>query len=82
MSFFIPSYRRESNTEGPFPGEPDRSWTLHVVAWLGLEFVLKVPREPYGYKTAGASSPNGFRTPEYQKICDECASRFSKGGIA
>lgn len=82
MSFFFPSYRCELNTEGPFPGEPDRLWTQYVVEWFGFEFVLRVPRRSRGAETAFAPPEGVFKAPEYGQVCDECAGRVAPGGDA
>ena len=78
---FMPGYRQEMSTEGPFPGEPDRLWTMHVVEWLGMEFVLKMPRAPlecekpmYGKGTP--ADDKCFR-PFETRMWPECAAKFS-----
>ena len=84
----VPRYRRESNTEGPFPHEPDRYWTLHVVSWLGMEFVLKMPRQPQSEefftedKLKREFSDIFPVHTAHGNICPDCTTRMSQGGVA
>lgn len=79
---FIPSYRCEENTDYGGPEDAAREWTMHVIEWLGLEFVLKVPRgrteEPTDDERSESPEPlgeRGFRVTGP-------AAKYFRGGVA
>jgi hypothetical protein len=78
---WFPAYRCEHCCEGPWPDERDHYWTMHIIEWLGYEFVLKVPRKTWGDEASCAECVTPADDPCFgpfqSRLCPTCAEKFS-----